>query len=133
MRIHARLVLASALLVLAGCGDPGFSPGATTSGVTGVVHVGPQCPAENVNTPCPDRPAAKVTMTVSAAVPAGRYAMGKLVGRATTDADGRFRIGLAAGAYRLTANAGMSCRPIDIRVEPASYVSVDLRCDSGIR
>ena len=60
------------------------SPAPTTSGVTGLVHLGPQCPVEREDEPCDDDPAANVTVTVSMQIPGDAYATGKLVASGTT-------------------------------------------------
>jgi hypothetical protein len=129
MRIRAQLLAMIAVLALAGCADG--SPERSNTGVSGVVHVGPQCPVEAVGRPCPDRPSDHVRVTVSRV--SGAHAMGKLVAQGTTDTDGGFRIPLAPGEYLITANAGMSCQSSPTRVVAGRYVSLDIRCDSGIR
>jgi hypothetical protein len=56
-----------------------------------------------------------------------------VVARATTNADGRYRILVAPGDYVVTADAGMSCELMDARVTNGAYAEVDIPCDSGIR
>ena len=41
----------------------------TESGVTGLVHLGPQCPVETASDKCEDQPAANVTVTVAEQIP----------------------------------------------------------------
>ena len=126
------VTLAAGILVLAGCGDE--PPAAKTqSGVTGLVHVGPQCPVESARKPCEDQPAANVTVTVSDQIPGDSYAAGEVVARATTNADGRYRIVIAPGDYVVTADAGMSCELMDARVTNGPFAEVDIPCDTGIR
>ena len=61
MRGVRTVALAAGILVLAGCGDE--APTARTdSGVTGLVHVGPQCPVETADNPCEDQPTAGTTL-----------------------------------------------------------------------
>lgn len=120
------------VLVLAGCGgEPG--PVSDTSGVRGTVHLGPQCPVEQEGVPCEDQPAAGVTVTVSEQLPGEAYAAGEPVARATTDDQGRFRIPVPPGEYVVTADAGMSCELMDVRVADGSFSRVDVPCDTGIR
>ena len=129
-------MLAAGILVLAGCGDdaPEDKPKAQTqSGVTGLVHLGPQCPVETAGEPCEDEPAANVDVTVSVQLPGESYTAGEVVARATTNADGTFRIEVAPGEYVVTAVAGMSCELMDARVTTGAYVEVDVPCDTGIR
>ena len=118
--------------MLAGCGDE--SPAAKTqSGVTGRVHLSPQCPVETASDPCQAQPAANVTVTVSEQIPGDSYAAGDVVARATTDDDGRYRIVVAPGEYVVTADAGMSCELMDARVTDGAFATVDIPCDTGIR
>jgi hypothetical protein len=132
MRVGGAFTLAAGILVLAGCGDQG--PAATTqSGVTGLVHLGPQCPVETAGDPCEDQPAANVTVTLSEQIPGDSYAAGDIVARATTEADGTYRIAIAPGDYVVTADAGMSCELMDARVTGGAYSKVDIPCDTGIR
>jgi hypothetical protein len=132
MRVGATFAIAAGIMVLAGCGNQ--SPAAETrSGVTGLVHLGPQCPVEIAGDPCDDKPAAGVTVTVSKQIPGESYAAGKEVARGTTDADGTFRIAVAPGEYVVTADAGMSCELMDARVTEGNYSEVDVPCDTGIR
>lgn len=132
MRIAGSRALAAAILVLAGCGDED-SAAKTPSGVMGLVHLGPQCPAETADDPCTDRPAANVTVTVSEKIPGDSDAAGEVVARATTGADGTFRIAVAPGDYVVTAHAGMSCELMDARVTEGTYAKADIPCDTGIR
>jgi len=126
------VALAAGILVLAGCGDEG--PAAKTqSGVTGLVHVGPQCPVETAGDPCEDQPAANVTVTVSEQIPGDSFAAGEVVARATTNHDGKYRIVVAPGDYVLTADAGMSCELMDASVTDGAFTTVGIPCDTGIR
>ena len=45
--------------------------------VTGLVHLGPQCPVETAGDTCEDQPAAHVTVTVSERIPGESYVAGK--------------------------------------------------------
>lgn len=129
-------LLAAGILLLTSCGeqdpDRDAEQGAG-SGVSGLVHLGPQCPVETVDDPCDDKPAANVTVTVSEQVPGESYTAGREVARGTTDDDGAFRIDVAPGAYVVTAEAGMSCELMDVTVTEGAYATVDVPCDTGIR
>jgi len=113
-------------LVLAACGNP---PPADT-GVEGVVTIGPTCPVVQVGQDCPDQPyAAEMTVTDP---------HGKLIVRASADADGRYRIALAPGDYRLGAKAaGDSPFPaaevMPFTVNEGEWTRLDVTLDSGIR
>lgn len=132
--MHRALLVAftTGLLMLSACGDeqPAAAP---KSGVTGTVHLGPQCPVEQADQPCDDEPAGGVQVTVSEQLPGEAYAAGKAVARGETDADGAFRIAVPPGEYVVTADAGMSCELMDARVTADAYVEVDVPCDTGIR
>lgn len=128
------VTLAAGILVLAGCGE--MSPeqeAKTRSGVSGRVHVGPQCPVETTGNPCEDQPAANVNVTVHEQIPGESYTAGEVVARASTNADGTYRIVVAPGDYVVTADAGMSCELMDARVTNGAYTTVDIPCDTGIR
>jgi hypothetical protein len=126
------LLLVGGIVMLAGCGQEA-APAAITSGVTGLVHLGPQCPVEIAGQPCDDQPAAGVEVTVSKQAPGEAYGAGEPVAQGTTDDEGRFRIDVAPGEYVVTAQAGMSCEFMDVRVADGDYVTVDVPCDTGIR
>ena len=133
VRVGGAFTVAIAVLFLAGCGDQG--PGTTRdqSGVAGRVQLGPQCPVETEGEPCEDEPAAGSRVTVAKQLPGDSYAGGKVVARTTTDADGSYRVAVAPGNYVVTADAGMSCELMDVRVEAGAYSKVDIPCDTGIR
>ena len=124
--------LALGVIVLVGCAteDP---VGPTTSGVAGLVHLGPQCAVERADEPCEDEPAAGVTVTVSHQIPGEAYVAGEFVARGTTGPGGGFRIAVAPGDYVVTAEAGMSCELMDAHVTDETYAQVDIPCDTGIR
>ena len=132
MRAVLHLTLAAGLLTVVACGDqqPASAP---DSGVSGVVHLGPQCPVESAQDPCEEQPAGGVTVTVSEQIPGEAYVAGKEVTRTTTATDGTFTVALAPGEYVVTAQAGMSCELMDVRVAPHTYAQVDVPCDTGIR
>ena len=132
MRAAVPLMLAAGLLMVAACDDqrPGAEPDA---GISGAVHLGPQCPVESLEDPCDEQPAAGVIVTVHQQIPGEAYAVGEEIGRTKTAADGTFTLPLAPGEYVVTAEAGMSCELMDAGVDPGAYTEVDVPCDTGIR
>lgn len=131
-----RLLLSGTVLVVGalagGCGEHG-APSEPSTGVTGVVRLGPQCPVEIEGRPCPDVPPAGARVLVSEQAPGEPYGAGDPVAETTTDAAGRFRVAVPPGAYVVTAGAGMSCELVDVVVTAAAFTDVDVPCDTGIR
>jgi hypothetical protein len=123
-----RLIVPIALgLILAACGTPAAQPG---TGIQGMVQVGPTCPVEQLNSPCPPRPLG-ATIVV-------RDGNGTVVTRFHSGADGRFKVNLAAGSYTLlglTVGSSFLPRPIptSVAVTQGTYAWVTVQYDSGIR
>jgi hypothetical protein len=114
-------------LAIAACGSQPAQPG---TGIQGMVQVGPTCPVERINSPCPPRPLA-ATIVV-------RDRSGAEVTRFHSGADGRFKVDLRPGTYTLIGlNIGSSFlpRPIptSVTVTDGIYTSVTVQYDSGIR
>lgn len=123
-RSTAPLVLA---IVLIACGNGGAAP--SGAGIRGSVSIGPQCPVEQANSPCPDRPfQGDVRATASD-------------GSATTvstDERGRFSMNLRPGTYdvvAVTTDGGgpPTAIPQTVVVHEGAYTSITLELDSGIR
>jgi hypothetical protein len=98
------------------------------SGIQGLVTVGPTCPVERPDSPCPDR-AYQTTIIVMDST-------GAEVLRAPTDASGQFLISLGPGDYTLTeVTSGVFPRPVltPVHVAPDAYSYVHIMLDSGIR
>ena len=93
------------------------------------MSVGPQCPVETPDSPCPDLPfVGDVQATASDGT----------VTTVTTDDQGRFTMDLVPGSYTLVAvteGEGGPPTPIPqtVVVEQGSYTQVTLEVDSGIR
>ena len=134
VRVCGLFVVALAVCGFTACGQQA-APGSTRDqpGIVGRVHLGPQCPVERQDFPCPDTPAEGSTVTVAKHGPEHLNASGPVVARTTTDAHGSFRVGLIPGTYVVTADAGMSCELVVARVIGGSDAKVDIRCDTGIR
>jgi hypothetical protein len=117
---------ASALL-LAAWAAAAAQPG---TGIQGIVQVGPTCPVERLNSPCPPRPLS-ATIVV-------RDKNGAEVARFHSGADGRFRVDVLPGTYTLVGQnvgSGFLPRPIptSVSVTQGSYAYVTVDYDSGVR
>jgi len=114
-------------MALAACGA---QPAKSGTGIQGIVQVGPTCPVERINSPCPPHPIA-ATIVV-------RDGNGAEVTRFRSGADGRFKVDLAPGTYTLvglTVGSSFLPRPIptSVTVTQGTYASVNVEYDSGIR
>src|SRR3989442_7042125 len=103
---------------MAACGTPAAQPG---TGIQGTVEVGPTCPVERINSPCPPHPLATMVIV--------RNSGGAELARVQSGADGRFKVDLAPGTYTLvgvTVGSSFLPRPIptSVTVSPGTYVSV---------
>ncbi|HET9848800.1 MAG TPA: hypothetical protein VFR68_09635 [Candidatus Dormibacteraeota bacterium] len=126
-RLLASIWLVMALC-LAGCGSlPATS---LNSGIQGMVQVGPTCPVERINSPCPPRPLATTVVV--------RNSQGNEVKRFHSAGDGSFKVDLAPGSYTLVGlpiGASFLPRPIPTTATVAggTYTTVNVEYDSGIR
>ena len=130
--MSAQRVLRLALICGLALGACGTGPGATSTAgweVAGTVSASPTCPVERADQPCPPRPVQTEVRAVRAD--------GSVAARARSGADGRFRLEVPAGRYRLQADypsgPGGGCAPVDIVVESRALDHVDIDCDTGIR
>lgn len=119
------IALSTTVLVLvlasAGCGDPRQDePAPPAIVVDVVVDLGPACPVEREDQPCPTIP---LTGTELVAMSDGREV------RRDLPADGRLTLELEAGRWDITATAGMSCDTVTV----SASGSVEVSCDTGIR
>ena len=125
--MRTKLALCLTVLFLAACAPFG-TPTPTDSGVEGQVLIGPTCPVVQVDNPCPDQPY-QATLTVL--TPAG----GKIA-QFQTDAQGRFRVALAAGEYILRPESPgvMPHAPEQtFTVLAGQFTRIIVTYDSGIR
>jgi hypothetical protein len=97
-------------------------------GIEGIVLLGPQCPVQSLENPCPDLPY-EAWIEV-------RTASGGSVTRIRSGEDGQFRIGLRPGRYTLDPKSG-SPFPIaseqEVQVNEGVYAEVVVSFDTGIR
>jgi hypothetical protein len=119
-----RVLAALAVLVAAS------SASATTSssGLRGLVTRGPIVPVCTVELPC-DAPAKNVTLVFAR--------NGRIVRRATTNDQGRYRVRLAPGLYavrlQVKQQIGRGLEPERARVVANRFRRVDFSIDTGIR
>jgi hypothetical protein len=122
-----RLPVLLLLAATVACGNG--SAGDSGSGIEGRVTIGPQCPVEQMGSPCPDAPyEALITVTRE----------GDTVEQTRSNTDGTFRIPLDPGTYSVVAGPvdGSSMpfgRQVEVVVKPGTLTHVDLSVDSGIR
>jgi hypothetical protein len=123
------VALSVLLLFLVACADRASSPSGD-SGVRGTVLLGPTCPVETMESPCPDRPVPDVQVQVLQG--------GDVVTTVRSDGDGQFTVALEPGDYVLQAvvqegGPAMSAKPVDATVTSGAFVEVTVPVDSGIR
>ncbi|HEX9122432.1 MAG TPA: carboxypeptidase-like regulatory domain-containing protein [Actinomycetota bacterium] len=129
MRRFVLLVLPLALL-LTSCGSPKAGNGTQDQGIRGIVLLGPVCPVESVQSPCPPRPLVDTNVEVT-------NEHGDVVATATTDQEGRFVVHLEPGAYSvyavLVSPGPPSSHPVRVVVQAHEFAQVRVPVDSGIR
>jgi hypothetical protein len=100
----------------------------TSSGLRGLVTRGPITPVCAAEVPC-DGPAKHVTLVFSR--------NGRVVRRATTSDQGRYRVALAPGLYSVRLQVkqlvGRGLQPEKARVMANRFRRVDFSIDTGIR
>lgn len=121
-------VVPGLLMALATCDSSDLLGPGAPQGVEGVALLGPLCPVQTEENPCPDRPYEAWVQVRSTA--------GRLVTRFRTGKDGRFRVGLSPGHYVLVPESG---DPFPVAGEQAVevtlglYTEVVISFDTGIR
>ena len=97
------------------------------TGIEGRVTIGPSCPVQRIDSPCPDRPyAARLTL----------WRNGDKVAETQSDAGGEFRIIVPPGDYLLIGErAGTFPRETQqpVTVTDGHLTKVQVQYDSGIR
>jgi hypothetical protein len=101
-----------------------------TSGITGLVLIGPMCPVMRADEPCPDQPFAATLLI--------RDSQGRQLCTVASGDDGRFQVALPAGSYEVVPLAGGAsglpfAAPQWVTVAPGQYTAVTVAYDSGIR
>lgn len=116
------------LLSAVGCGSSDLLGPEAHQGIEGLVLLGPQCPVQTEDDPCPDLPY-QAWIRV-------RHADGGIITRIRSDEDGRFRVGLRPGKYILDPESGdpfPHASREEAEVERDRYTEIVLFFDTGIR
>ena len=90
--------------------------------------IGPQCPVATPTSPCPDVPYATTLDLLEAD--------GNYVTRLRSSDEGRFRVGLRPGRYRLEPRSGNPfpySMPVEVTVPVSEWVDVTIYYDTGLR
>ena len=127
-RWRGALAAVGALIGLTACGPSDLLGPDAAQGIEGIALLGPQCPVQSQQDPCPDRPY-QAWVTV-------RDSGGGSVTPFRTGDDGRFRVGLRPGRYTLDPESGdpfpvASEQGVD--VVGGVYTEVVISFDTGIR
>jgi carboxypeptidase family protein len=122
------VLIASAVVLLSGCGPHPVTVGTTNGTVAGHVLAWPCAPVERAGSPCPGRPAAHIEVDL-VAQPSG------VTTRVSTDAAGAYSVEVPAGTYSVSL-AGLRRLlhgPTTVAVRAGAVTTADFVFDSGIR
>lgn len=120
--------LTAFLLLAAACESEALLGPDAPQGIDGLALIGPQCPVQSLENPCPDLP---YQAWIKVRTEAGRF-----ITRIQSDEDGRFRVGLRAGSYVLDPESGNPfpvASEIEVEVEEEVFTQVTVSFDTGIR
>ncbi len=102
-------------------------PASGDTGIAGIVTIGPTCPVERIDSPCPDRPyEARITI----------WQGDILVAETRSGPDGRFTVRLSPGEYRVVGESGDTFphgSEVTVTVTEGHVAPIEIRFDSGIR
>ncbi|MFN8638530.1 MAG: hypothetical protein U0360_03530 [Dehalococcoidia bacterium] len=108
----------------------GTAAAGAITGIDGAVTLGPTCPVQKADSPCPDRPYV-ATLVV-------KTALGQTVTTIRSDAAGKFSLDLPPGKYVIEPQLANSARlpfaaPLDVSVPAGGRAAVTIAYDTGIR
>jgi hypothetical protein len=116
------------LLAAIACGPGGLLGPEADQGVDGLVLLGPTCPVQSLEDPCPDRPySAQIEILTAGAAHVTTTRSGE---------DGRFRVGLRPGRYLLRPEPGdpfPTAADQEVEVVEGVFTGVTILYDTGIR
>ncbi len=121
-------VLTAFLFTVATCGTSDLLGPDAPQGINGLVFLGPQCPVESLDNPCPDLPYQAWINVKSRGE--------RTVSRIRSAEDGRFRVGLRPGWYVLHPESGNPfpiAGDVEVEVKKNVYAEVTISFDTGIR
>jgi hypothetical protein len=122
------MALVAASLLAGGCARSSSSSGSGGSGIQGTVLLGPTCPVETIEHPCPDKPIVADVVVSSTD--------GKKVAGVRSGDDGRFSVAVPPGDYVITVldlDGMQFAKPLSVTVRDGRFVEVTVSVDSGIR
>jgi hypothetical protein len=108
--------------------DSASALGALTSGIYGIATVGPTCPVERVDNPCPDKPYQGFLIV--------KDNQNRVITTTKVRDNGRFFFLLPPGQYEISTTSDRpmpSMEPANILVQKNLITRVTLTLDSGIR
>jgi len=116
------------IVILTACGTDDLLGPNAAQGIEGIVFLGPQCPVQTSEDPCPDLPF-QAWINV-------RRQPGGFVTRIQSGENGRFRVGLRPGSYVLDPESGDPfpvASDLDVEVRKGVFTEVTVSFDTGIR
>lgn len=116
------------IAALSGCALAGTDDPELVATVTGRVELGPTCPVETLDSPCPPAPAVGATVEV--------LQEGEVVASTTTDDDGRFELAAPEGVVEVRAESAEGLPSQDsetFTLDAGDDVEAILFLDTGIR
>ena len=125
----SKLFIAFGLIAMAVCAFSGQTPSAGESGIEGVITISPANPGPTRDDAPGSIPLANATFVVEK--------NNREVTSFTTDGQGRFRVWLPPGHYKVSLKGRKSSigrfGPFEADVAPGKMTTLQWECDSGIR